>query len=257
MIDHDIEALPKTKAEARSAGLKHYYTGKPCKRGHLAPRNLSAQCVECHREDVKAAYVANPEPQKKRSMERYERRKVEEPDALREEGRLKQAAWKAANYEHVLERSREYENRTRDHRNYLARLRYAKNPQWFRDKTKRNRNANANDESRRKNAEASRDWRKNNPELSRMHDKNKRAARRGAEGKFTCEDVSRIREAQKDKCAYCRKPLKGKGTVDHIVALANGGTNWPSNLQLACRSCNSRKRTKDAIDFAREHGMLL
>jgi len=31
-------------------------------------------------------------------------------------------------------------------------------------------------------------------------------------------------------------------TVDHIVALANGGTNDLSNFQTLCRSCNSRKQ---------------
>jgi len=30
-------------------------------------------------------------------------------------------------------------------------------------------------------------------------------------------------------------------SVDHIVAVANGGGNESANLQLLCRSCNSRK----------------
>lgn len=30
-------------------------------------------------------------------------------------------------------------------------------------------------------------------------------------------------------------------TVDHIVALANGGTNERSNLRVICNRCNSRK----------------
>lgn len=256
MIAHDIETLPKSRKEALSVGAKYYFTGKPCKRGHIEPKSMIVGCAQCHRDRTRAGYEADPEPQKKRSMERYERRKEEEPDLLREEGRIKQAAWKAANYEHALERDRRYRDENRDSLNEKARDRYARDPQRFRDKNKRNR---LNDRERTliREAEKMREWRKNNPELARLHDKNKRAKRKGAEGSFTCEDVSRIREAQKDKCAYCRKPLKGKGTIDHIVALANGGTNWPSNLQLACRSCNSRKRTKDALDFARENGMLL
>lgn len=33
-------------------------------------------------------------------------------------------------------------------------------------------------------------------------------------------------------------------TVDHIVAVANGGTDDPDNLQTLCRPCNSSKGTK-------------
>jgi 5-methylcytosine-specific restriction endonuclease McrA len=36
------------KSEARVAGLKHYFTGIPCKHGHVSKRFLSnGQCVEC------------------------------------------------------------------------------------------------------------------------------------------------------------------------------------------------------------------
>ncbi len=44
--------LKATRAEAKSVGDKHYFTGQPCKRGHIAKRVVStSNCCECMRED--------------------------------------------------------------------------------------------------------------------------------------------------------------------------------------------------------------
>lgn len=37
-----------TRKEAKEKGLKHYFTGKPCPKGHIAPRFIAGGCVECH-----------------------------------------------------------------------------------------------------------------------------------------------------------------------------------------------------------------
>lgn len=42
---------PKTRAEAKSTGATHYFTGEPCVRGHIALRKVKGSCVECVRED--------------------------------------------------------------------------------------------------------------------------------------------------------------------------------------------------------------
>lgn len=39
--------LPKTRKEAQELGVKHYFTGEPCKHGHIAPRKTKGSCVEC------------------------------------------------------------------------------------------------------------------------------------------------------------------------------------------------------------------
>ena len=43
-----------SRAEAKAKGLRFYFTGKPCKHGHVAERVvLNATCVECERAAMK------------------------------------------------------------------------------------------------------------------------------------------------------------------------------------------------------------
>lgn len=48
-----------TRSQAREQGLSHYFTGKPCKQGHLAPRHMSTGCVECRKAIKRANYAKN------------------------------------------------------------------------------------------------------------------------------------------------------------------------------------------------------
>lgn len=66
MVDH-LEII--TRKVARSRGLVHYYTGKPCHRGHVCARFVSDySCVEC-----KAKHrVRDHEKEKKRAREARE-----------------------------------------------------------------------------------------------------------------------------------------------------------------------------------------
>ena len=43
----DTTNLPKTRQEAKATGAKYYFTGEPCKHGHIAPRKTKGSCVEC------------------------------------------------------------------------------------------------------------------------------------------------------------------------------------------------------------------
>jgi 5-methylcytosine-specific restriction endonuclease McrA len=43
----DTTNLPKTRAEAKATGSKYYFTGEPCKHGHIAPRKTKGACLEC------------------------------------------------------------------------------------------------------------------------------------------------------------------------------------------------------------------
>lgn len=44
-----------SRKEAKERGLKYYFTGKECSRGHLSARTAShAECIKCHAEDSAA-----------------------------------------------------------------------------------------------------------------------------------------------------------------------------------------------------------
>ena len=46
----------------------------------------------------------------------------------------------------------------------------------------------------------------------------------------------------KGKCNQCKKPVtQDMFHLDHIKALANGGTNKPKNMQVLCISCHADK----------------
>ena len=42
---------PATREEAKRTSAKFYFTGKPCSRGHVAPRKTKGACVDCIKED--------------------------------------------------------------------------------------------------------------------------------------------------------------------------------------------------------------
>jgi 5-methylcytosine-specific restriction endonuclease McrA len=52
--------LPKSRAEAVAQNKKHYYTGKPCKHGHLALKDSYRNCVECTKRRSSAYKKAHP-----------------------------------------------------------------------------------------------------------------------------------------------------------------------------------------------------
>ena len=89
-------------------------------------------------------------------------------------------------------------------------------------------------------------YRKAHPERI-AHLKAQRYAReRGAEGSYTIEEWEALCEKHQHRCAICgeQKPL----TVDHIIPLSKGGTNYISNIQPLCRNCNSKKHNK--LDYS-------
>lgn len=54
-----------------------------------------------------------------------------------------------------------------------------------------------------------------------------------------------VLDAHAGKCHYCGEPATH---VDHIIASAAGGSDEPSNLIAACRTCNLGKGARPLMD---------
>jgi hypothetical protein len=57
----DTSTLPKSRAEAKAKGAKYYFTGEPCKHGHIAPRKTKGACVECLKVEWEKGNIARAE----------------------------------------------------------------------------------------------------------------------------------------------------------------------------------------------------
>lgn len=80
-------------------------------------------------------------------------------------------------------------------------------------------------------------------EYRRAGDRRRRALENDSPGSFTEEEWESLCEQYDNRCVSCgkRKPLH----QDHVVPLSKGGTNYIDNIQPLCKSCNSKKGTKD------------
>lgn len=88
---------------------------------------------------------------------------------------------------------------------------------------------------------------KDNPEMHKVHRFRRRARKHNAVGDYTIAEAQVLLERQQHLCAnpHCCVDLRTVlvKCLDHIVALAKGGSNFITNMQWLCRPCNSRKTT--------------
>jgi len=102
--------------------------------------------------------------------------------------------------------------------------------------------------------EYKRQWRIDNPEKPEKATANRarrRARRRNQMGEWNVPEPEFIQSLIEStpNCHYCSSPLNGVYHLEHMTPLSRGGMHEPSNLTLACPSCNLRKHTKTAEEF--------
>lgn len=99
--------------------------------------------------------------------------------------------------------------------------------------------------------------RKRHPIVYRVYYANRRSGWWGAEGTIYVEQIADMLKNQKFMCPSCDNPLGDDFHIDHKVPLSRKGTNFITNVQCLCASCNRRKHCFDHIEWARMNGKLV
>ena len=68
----------------------------------------------------------------------------------------------------------------------------------------------------------------------------------------------RLMRRQRNICAYCgRRYSSHYFDIDHMIPVASGGSNDPSNLQVLCGPCNRRKGDQNDQEFRQRYAELV
>lgn len=205
------------RVDAVKLGLKRYFTGKPCKNGHINERvTKKCDCISCISDMNKRQFNKgnNREKSRVKSKEWYS-------NCDKEHRQSQMARWKVENY-----------GSTSSYWNYYNRS----DPEYSRIRVAI--------------------WAMENPEKKKAMDRNRRAMVRNSEGSHTSLDVSNILDNQNLRCVYCGGDLSDGYHVDHIMPIVLGGSNWPENLQCLCPTCNLRKGGKHPDEWHKEIGFI-
>lgn len=208
-----------SRKDAKQAGLKRYYTGRVCPRGHVSERYVSTMgCVACNfaidakiKEQRQAARAAKPLSPRQAAAQRGDTHYVPATPCSKC-GSSKRRTVNGTCYECTAT---------------AMRVRYQEDAE-----VRNNRAA----------------YRKREAEAVKAHVRKRRAVQHNAQGSHTADDIADLFDEQEGRCPYCNVFLRS-WHVDHKTPLTRGGSNDKNNLQLTCATCNTRKHTKTDEEF--------
>lgn len=219
-----------SRVEAINKNQSWFFTGVPCKNGHIGKIGVKRwNCYQCTRDYKKMQREKNNEAIKKQKRESYRRnfgsiakKAKEKYPLIKEERSLYLKDYYQKNKEKLLLKQKEY---TKE--NYERISKYKK--EW----------------SKTENALF----------LSRKSKANRRS-REKSQGTITKKQLQDLKE-KTNKCYWCNKKIESIYHFDHYVPISKGGSNTIENIVVSCSSCNLTKNAKDPIIFANSIGRLL
>jgi 5-methylcytosine-specific restriction endonuclease McrA len=88
-------------------------------------------------------------------------------------------------------------------------------------------------------------WKQSSKHSSRR----RRAIKNNIEGSHTQVEWRAIVKQFKGRCVCCGEYFGSKLTLDHVIPISRGGTDYISNIQCLCKQCNSSKRDWHSTDY--------
>lgn len=135
----------------------------------------------------------------------------------------------------VRARARKRAQETKEQNNERARLWYKQNKELMINRAK--------------------EWKKNHPDHVRANTRDYATRRRAAIGRFSSRDYIRLLRRQNGLCAYCS--ANKANSIDHVVPLSKGGSNFIGNILPVCSLCNSSKGYKNLYKWKVTNGRIL
>lgn len=221
MAEHKDRPIVLRK-QASENGLKRYFTGRPCVRGHLDERSANfGQCISCIRENS----LVYGKKLRTEDWDRYKKYQKKHQKKQREAS-LK---WRAKHPEKVREYKKKDYRKHKDKRKNTQSKWGIKN--W--DKVKSYR---TNRKARLRKAQGKHSAKEIRVLLERQ--------------KYKCAECHR-------RIGVILKRGELKLHVDHIIPIFLNGSNDIKNLQCLCEPCNLDKGAKHPIEYAQRKGRLL
>jgi len=132
-----FENVPRTRGEAVALGVKRYFTGVPCLRGHFSYRKAcNTACIECHKENTRAFEALHIEEKRERGREYAARN--------REKNTRRSAEWAKSNKGKIIDYQSRF-RKTEKRRAYVT--------EWLKNNKEKTASYRANRRSRELSAE--------------------------------------------------------------------------------------------------------